>query len=246
MPDLTLANHNMLFRLDKAKWTADLNRCKAADIIGCQEAGGPPPQAAIRDWATANGYGVYGLGATANPILYDRSALTAIPAVASGVETAHPRAGFMRLNPARTVSWLGFIHHASGRRLVHMNTHAVSAYTQDEAGTPQGPRGDEWKNWAAKQLWLTVIRVASRLMWRGEFDAVTITGDFNAQPRHTGEWYYPARLLTGLFDFGLVPSEAIDWIGLTRDSDAGLSNYRRVTQGVHSDHAIKFADLTFR
>lgn len=244
MATFTVGTHNVLFRLDRERWLEDLDRShEVADVRLFQEGGSKKFRRTLRKHKNMRGLRKYHPHATECPIAWRRDVWKPMwkESGAKGASLVHPGAGFAKFNPKRSIVWKGLTHRKTGKRVLFVNVHATAGYAKDERKTPWGDRLDDWKNWAARQMWLAVVAFLAEQMKREVWDVIVLGGDFNARLNNRGEWYYPGPMLDGLTIEDEETPRSIDRLVLTRDSRAKTKRRWGSRRGYHTDHAVHFA-----
>lgn len=243
MARFTLGSHNMLFRLDARRWAHDLDLSAVADLRGFQEAIDAGPRAALAKHAAAKGLGLYapkmGNPIAWNPEVFEDdgrafSEFVHRSAIADGLTRA-------KFNPARYVTGKGLVHKATGKRVLFLNVHPIAGGTKPEPND-FGPALNAWKNRAIERYWLAVLQITAREIRKGVYDVIILGGDWNARGTDRAEWYFPARMLQGLFRSDEI-EVGLDHVVLTRHSAADVVRRWARNEGVNSDHALHFAEI---
>ena len=253
-------SHNMLFSLNRDKWNADLAKSGIADLVGYQEAGGDNTRAVLAAWCKAHGFGLYHPAGTSNPIGWKTAVFSEIlresdKKPVQGQKDVHPSAISMgvdyKYNPAGDFTWKGLLHKASGQKILRVNRHAPAGATTPTS--PHPPALEKWKNWAAGQYWLDVISFVTRYASVGTsdpkaqqsyWDVILLGGDYNGDllRQNTDEWYYPSRILQGLFpDDSNV--RGLDHLQHMYGGD--VKPVRRWSVAGNTDHRIHFITREF-
>lgn len=243
MARFTVASHNMLFRLDAKRWAHDLDLSAVADLRGFQEAVDSGPRAAVVRHAHAKGLAIFE-PKHGNPIVWNSAVFDDAEveieefvhrsAIADGLTLA-------KFNPARYIQGKGLVHKATGKRVLFLNVHPTAGGTMREPNK-FGPRLNAWKNKAIERYWLAVIQIVTREMRKDRWDVIILGGDWNARMTDRAEWYFPARLLAGLFREDEI-AHGLDHVTLTRNSAATVERRWAMNEDVFSDHALHFAEI---
>jgi hypothetical protein len=243
MARFTVASHNLLFKLDDRRWRADLDKSTSrASLLGFQEANGAPTRKTLHAYLTEHGFDYYAPRGTDCHIAWNPDIFEPIEGE-QGNKRVHDSAGFMRYNPARYLTWKGFVHKPTGKRVLFYNIHPTAGFTKPEDKTDWGPKANEWKNEAARDFYTTLLAHVARKMNENLYDVIIIGGDWNASLRNEGEWYFPGALFDGLIVEHPKEMPGLDHIVITVDSDATIEKRYAVREGVHSDHALHFATI---
>lgn len=247
MTSFVAGSHNIFFRLHDTpdKWASDLEKSHTfASVRGLQEAGGSQAREAIRAHAKKFKLGLYHPLDVADPILWDKTVFSRVLFERGSVKV-HEAAPFMRYNPERHFVWRGLKHRESGKRILFVNLHATAGYAQNENDTPWGDKADKWKNETAAKMWKSLAEFLRKQNARKTWDAIVIVGDFNARLTNRDEPYFPGPMLDELCVFDDAPRN-IDHLIYTRSSKVRQTRRFAVSKGVHSDHALHFAEFTFK
>lgn len=238
--------HNLLFRLDREKWLADMKKSNVAQIVFYCEGGRLAVRKALRENAELHGRGLYAPENTDNHIGWDETDFTAIPKK-RGVVEVHARHPHRRMNPAKDFAWVGLRHNATGRRVLAISVHPNAGYTTPggREGTKNNPEYNEWVDWGAQQYWLDIVAFVADQMSTEYWDDIIVGGDYNApmgptkDDRADDEWWYPYRLAGAL----LRPDNDghIDHLLLTRDSESKV--VKRWRKPGFTDHPIVFSQV---
>jgi len=241
MTRFTDCAHNILFRLDRAKWLSDMAVSSRASIVGYSEADSHKARRVLTQHCRDTGRGLFDPVHCGNPISWDSKVWTPIPKE-SGVVEVHRRVNIPRVkfNPARDFAWVGLEHNVCGTKVLRINVHPIAGATKPEPNK-YGPRLNEWKDWAVRQYWLDVVSFTAAQMSREKWDVILLGGDFNGRLENRREWWYPGPLLSSLYFTDDAP-RSIDRLVWTRDSLVRQEKRWVVAKGIHSDHHLHFAE----
>lgn len=237
------ATHNLLFRLDATKWRSDLQVSARSHLCSYSEAGDPPQRQALAEHCENAGRGLYHPPGTGNPISWRTDQFREIPNE-HGVVEAHRRApsdGGLRGGP-RDFVWLGLHHLASGKKVLRISVHPVpGAWKTPNTAPDKHGNIEAWLDWATRRHWLKVLEFTAAQVAREEWDIVLLGGDFNCALENDRSWYFPGPMLRGLYRHDDKP-RAIDRLVWAHASECTQERRWAVHHGVHSDHAIHFAE----
>lgn len=241
-----LSSHNILFRLNRKKWKHDLGiSTNKIDLSGLQEVSSLRAKATVKLYTAKHEFGTYGLR-TSTPIIHRRNTWKPVRG-ARGIITAHGPAGFMELNPARTIVYRGFSHRETGHRIMVIVVHPTAGYAKPEPNA-WGPKANDWKDDTAKIYWRRVVNLTERFERSGKWDAIVILGDFNARLNNRREPFFPGVVLAPYYRTGaeiaLMPN-SIDYIVETKKSKVRRVRRYKQFKGVFTDHPIQFSVLEF-
>lgn len=261
MVEFTDASHNILFRLKREQWLADLKRSGRSDVTGYQEVEGDPARRVVAEFCKAQRRGLYHPPHCGNPISWRSSVfeqvITDVPV--QGVHDSHRGARAMgiktKFNGPRDFTWVGLKHKPTGKLVLRVNVHPVAEATSRESD----PRNDtpnetvaRWKDWAIGQYWLDVvafvaeqmsIQEAGRTTTAAFWDAILLGGDYNGGLDNGRRWYYPGALLPALFINDTKFQPGLDHLQHSRGSDVAV--VERWRQPGYTDHAIHFVKRRF-
>lgn len=250
------ASHNILFKLadQPAKWQEDFRKSNESEICGYQEVGGAAARKALIRNCVDNHRSLFMPNETSNPISWLGTVFDTQP-IMSGVKVVHPSAKAMGVNTKagseRDFSYIGLRHLKTGRKILRINVHSVARATDP---TPEESKAlAEWSDWAIGQYWLDVVAFVANQMSRPDpenprksfWDAITLGGDYNGDLvlQSSDEWYYPSRLLPGLFVMDQI-NTGLDHLQHARGSDVFVVH--RWAKNGHTDHRIHFVERGFR
>lgn len=231
----------MLFRLNKTKWWADLQKSGTADLIGYQEAEGGEQRDTLREWCEKHDRGRYHPSMTGCAISWRKSMFAPLGEDERFIIYVHKKHPTMKFMPGMDIVAIGLTHKPTDKRVLAIDIHATSGATKPEDLTPWNNDVDRWKNWALAQYYLDLIEFTARQMSRQKYHIISCRGDYNAELRNTKAWYYPGRLMPALYQADPVPT-GIDHLQVTHGSDC--KNGKRWSVAANSDHRIHFQTRT--
>lgn len=250
MASETLCEYNVLFRNTRATIAGDVRELGGlASLLVLNEAtpegaGGKGVADGVRDLGWKLFTGERGDNVIAwDPRVWQPDVFKGNRQVApSAAEWGLPAA---RFNPPRYVLWHGFTHRATGTRHLVYGTHVTAGYARPEGQFSEGL--EDYKDDSAMHhmLWL-VSTVARHMLAHRDYEHHHLLGDLNAQQRKEGVWWYPARILDGLFVADTLP-RSIDYVLHSHRSVAsGLRVRKRWSARLHSDHPAHLKTVTFK
>lgn len=239
--------HNLLFRLNRAKWLEDMQKSNEARLVFYSEGGSAEVRKALAENAELNNRGLFAPETTGNHIGWDLDVFTRLPKQ-RGVVEVHARHPHRRMNPGTDFSWQGLRHNTYGKTVLAVAVHPVAGYTSPggREGTEQNVEYNQWLDWGAQQYWLDIVSFVAGQMSLEIWDDIVVGGDYNApmgptkDDRADDEWWYPYRLAGSI----LRPDESghIDHLLLTRDSESKVS--KRWKKSGFTDHPIIFSQVS--
>lgn len=253
MPAATFVEYNVLFRNKRATIAGDVERLARPGRVLCLNEvskGDTPPGRGVDDAVGKLGWEQWHEESGDNRILWD-------PAVWAsdgfrGNRQVGPSAKEWGIdaanNPPRWLLWQGLTHIESGTRHLFYCTHVTAGYAKPEGAWSD--RLEDYKDDSAMHHMLWVVSLVARhMLTQRHYTFHHLLGDLNSQQHNEAVWWYPARVLDGLFVPDTQP-RSIDWMLHSHQSAAkGLKVKRRwslgAKDGLHSDHRAQLKAVTW-